>query len=90
MIKILLDHGADKTATVNDMFHPVDLLNIDRIHAKRYLELTQKQRRSCGGSSGGSSYNGSPTPPPHQTLNYLDVDCTNMTPSPDCKNIVYK
>ena len=37
MIKILLDHGADKKATVEDLYHPVDLLSHDRARAKGQL-----------------------------------------------------
>lgn len=70
MIKILLDHGGNKTAKVEDLYFPVDLLNKDRIQAKSFLELTRKERKSCG-SSGSESRNGSPTPP--APVNDLDA-----------------
>ena len=77
MIRILLDHGADKTAMVEDLYHPVDLLNSDRVKAKEYLKLN-RTRKSCGSS--GSSNNGSPTPPPAMNA---------MAPSP-AESSVYK
>ena len=81
MIKILLDHGADKKATVEDLYHPVDLLSHDRARAKDYLKLNRVIKKNC--SSSGSSNNGSPTPP--SALNPLldDMAYSMMTPSPE-------
>jgi hypothetical protein len=39
MIKILLEHGADKTATVEDLYLPVDLLSSNRTRAKKCESL---------------------------------------------------
>ncbi len=62
MIKILLDHGANKMAAIEGTYLPVDLLKEDRKEAQRVLELGRTEKRSCG--STGSSYNGSPPPAP--------------------------
>ena len=82
MIKILLDHGANKTATVEDMYHPVDLLSHDRSKAKDFLKLSQFERKQC--SSSGSSDNESPTPP-SSAFNHLDESSnySTITPSPE-------
>lgn len=85
MIKILLEHGADKTVTVEDLYHPVDLLSNDRTRARDYLKLSRDDKKSCGSS--GSSGNGSPTPP--STLSQLDT-YSMMTPSPDAGESLYK
>ena len=69
MIKILLDHGADKKATVEDLYHPVDLLSHDRSKAKDFLKVSSYERKQC--NSSGSSANGSPTPP-SSAFNNLD------------------
>ena len=69
MIKILLDHGGNKKATVEDRYHPVDLLSLDRCRAKDLLRLSQLERKHC--SSSGSSDNESPTPP-SSAFNPLD------------------
>ena len=84
MIKILLDQGADKTATVEDLYHPVDLLTNDRTRAREYLKLARFEKRRTFTSS-GSSHNGSPE------LNSLDdhTSCSTMTPSPE-SSIIYK
>jgi len=81
MIKILLDHGANKKATVEDLYHPVDLLSHDRARAKDYLKLNRATKKNC--SSSGSSNNGSPTPP--SALNPLldEMAYSMMTPSPE-------
>ena len=83
MIKILLEHGADKKATVEDLYHPVDLLSHDRSKAKDFLKLSQFERKHCS-SSGGSSDNESPTPP-SSAFNHLDESSnySTITPSPE-------
>ena len=85
MIKILLDQGADKTATVEDLYHPVDLLTNDRTRARECLKLARFEKRHCTSTSSGSSHNGSPE------LNSLDdhTSCSTMTPSPE-SSIIYK
>jgi len=83
MIKILLEHGANKMAMVEDMYHPVDLLSNDRSRAKDYLKLTRGEKKQC--SSSGSSDNGSPTPP--STLNTLNEQTCMMTPSPEVASL---
>ena len=86
MIKILLDHGANKTATVEDEYHPIDLLGNDRSRAKDYLKLNKSEKKKC--NSSGSSGNGSPTPP--NNLGVADDSAYSMmTPSPDVGS-VYK
>ena len=82
MIKILLEHGADKKATVEDLYHPVDLLSHDRSKAKDFLKLSQFERKHC--SSSGSSDNESPTPP-STAFNHLDESSnySTITPSPE-------
>ena len=82
MIKILLEHGADKKATVEDLYHPVDLLSHDRSKAKDFLKLSQFERKHC--SSSGSSDNESPTPP-SSAFNHLDESSnySTITPSPE-------
>ena len=82
MIKILLEHGADKSATVEDLYRPVDLLSNDRARAKDFLKLTNRGEKKKNCSSSDSSGNGSPTPP--SALNQLDEPAYSMmTPSPD-------
>lgn len=83
MIRVLLDHGANKTATVEEAYRPVDLLNSDRFRAREYLKLNKSERKAnC--SSSDSSNGGSPTPP--CTLNALD-DPRFMTPSPGASSV---
>jgi len=83
MIRVLLDHGANKTATVEEAYRPVDLLNSDRFRAREYLKLSKSERKAnC--SSSDSSNGGSPTPP--STLNALD-DPRFMTPSPGASSV---
>lgn len=61
MIKMLLEHGADRSATVEDRYLPVDLLKVDRTKARALLKLRRNERRSASGGSGNSSSSGSPT-----------------------------
>ena len=44
MIKLLLDHGADKSLTVED-YRPVDLIKPDRAHALQQFRMNSFGRK---------------------------------------------